>query len=147
MQAKRTRRCRPVVRAAAIVLAAAAAVLALDAQASDAARLIGRTWRATSIQGGGVIANVHSTVRFEAAGKVTGSGGCNRLFGAARIAGHSLAFADIATTRKACPPAVMQQEQKFLAALAATRTFRFTGPTLRLYDASGAELVRFAGRR
>ena len=61
---------------------------------------------------------------------MTGSGGCNRLFGAATVAGDSLTFGDIGTTRMACAPAVMEQEQKFLAALAATRSFRFDGPQL-----------------
>jgi heat shock protein HslJ len=126
------------------ILAAAAAASAL---ASDSARLMGRTWLAEDIGGGGVIDNVQSTVSIEAAGKVTGSGGCNRLFGAAKISGSSLAFSGLGTTRKACPPAVMQQEQKFLAALAATRTFRFTEQHLKLYDGSGAELVRFTERR
>ena len=52
-------------------------------------------------------------------------------------------FGGIGTTRMACAPALMDQEQKFLGALAATRTFRFEGPYLRFYDAGGAELVRF----
>jgi heat shock protein HslJ len=133
------------VAAGAVALAMAAA-MAVSAQASDAKRLIGPVWLAEDIQGGGVIDNVQSTVKFEPAGKVVGSGGCNRLFGTATVTGNSLAFGGIGTTRMACPPAVMQQESKFLNALAATRTFRFTGPYLKLYDAGGAELVRFTQR-
>ncbi len=126
--------------------AGVAAATAAGAQTSDAERLKGRVWLAESIRGASVSAQ--STLRFEAAGKVAGSGGCNRMFGAAKVAGDRMTFGSFGTTRMACsPPAVMQQEQKFLAALAATRTFRFTGPSLRLYDASGAEVVRFTERR
>jgi putative lipoprotein len=130
--------------AAALWLAAAAAASAL---ASDSARLIGRTWLAEDIQGGGVIDGAQSTITFESATKVTGSGACNRLFAAVRISGGTLAFSGIGTTRKACPPAVMDQEQKFLAALSATRTFRLTEHRMQLYDADGSELVRFTDRR
>ncbi len=128
--------------AAALMLAA----VAIAAQASDADRLMGPVWLAVDIQGGGVIGNALSTVRFDAGGKVSGSGGCNRLFGTVTVAGNSLAFGGIGTTRMACPPAVMQQESKFLNALGAARTFRFTGPNLELYDAAGAKLVRFTQR-
>jgi heat shock protein HslJ len=126
--------------------AGVAAAAGAGAQTSDAERLKARVWLAESIRG--VKVSAQSTIAFESAGKVTGSGGCNRMFGAAKVAGDNMTFASFVTTRMACaPPAVMQQEQKFLAALAATRTFRFTGTALRLYDASGAELVRFTERR
>jgi heat shock protein HslJ len=70
------------------------------------------------------------------------------MFGPAKVEGDRMTFGSIGTTRMACsPPAVMQQEQSFLAALEATRSFRLAGPTLELYDASGAELVRFTMRR
>lgn len=114
----------------------------MTADASGAERLEGSTWLAEDIKGGGVLDNAQSKIAIEA-GKVTGSGGCNRLFGQATIAGDALTFGGIGTTRMACAPALMDQEQKFLGALAATRTFRFDGPNLKFYDAGGAELVRF----
>lgn len=114
---------------------------------SGAERLVGGAWLAEDIRGGGVIDNAQSTLSFEAGGKVTGSGGCNRLFATATIAGESLAFAGIGTTRMACAPALMDQERKFLGALTATRTFRFEGPYLKFYDRAGADLVRFTQLR
>ena len=115
----------------------------MTADASGAARLEGPTWLAEDIKGGGVIDNAQTTVSIAAGGKVAGSGGCNRLFGQATIAGDALTFGGIGTTRMACAPALMDQEQKFLGALAATRAFRFDGPYLKFYDAGGTELVRF----
>jgi heat shock protein HslJ len=43
-----------------------------------------------------------------------------------------------------CEPAVMDQEQKFLAALDKTREFRFDGTHLKFFDATGEALIRFA---
>jgi putative lipoprotein len=132
--------------ARAVALVAGIGLL-MSANATAADRLVGRAWLAEDIQGGGVIDNVQSKVVFEAGGKVTGSGGCNRLFGMAKIAGASLAFGSIGTTRMACAPAVMHQESKFLSALAATRTFRFDGPYLKFYDGAGVERIRFTELR
>jgi len=115
--------------------------------ASASERLEGPTWLAEDIKGGGVIDNAQTTVSFAAGGKVTGSGGCNRLFGTATVAGETLTFGGIGTTRMACVPALMDQERKFLDALAATRTFRFHGPYLKFYAGNGAELVRFTALR
>ena len=116
----------------------------MTADASE--RLLGPTWLAEDIKGGGVIDNAQSTVAIAPGGKVTGSGGCNRLFGTAAIAGDALTFSGIGTTRMACAPALMDQEQKFLGALGATRTFRFESSFLKFYDGNGVELVRFTAQ-
>jgi putative lipoprotein len=132
----------------AVWIAALAVVgMAMTTGASGSERLEGPTWLAENIKGGGVIDNAQSTLVFASGGRVTGSGGCNRLFATATIAGDTLMFGGIGTTRMACAPALMDQEQKFLGALAATRTFRFEGPYLRFYDATGGELVRFTELR
>ena len=136
-----------VTRPAVWIAALAVVGLAVMAGASGSERLEGPTWLAENIKGGGVIDNAQSTLVFASAGRVTGSGGCNRLFATATIAGDTLMFGGVGTTRMACAPALMDQEQKFLGALAATRTFRFEGPYLRFYDAAGAELIRFTERR
>lgn len=132
----------------AVWIAALAVVgMAMTAGASGSERLEGPTWLAENIKGGGVIDNAQSTLVFASGGRVTGSGGCNRLFATATIGGDTLMFGGVGTTRMACAPALMDQEQKFLGALAATRTFRFEGPYLRFYDAAGVELVRFTELR
>lgn len=50
-------------------------------------------------------------------GRVSGSGGCNRLSGSVRISGDTLTFGPLAATRMACSPAVNAQEQTFLTVL------------------------------
>lgn len=118
------------------------AVLSLAAAGSS--EMTGLDWLAEDIRGGGVIDNVQTTLSISAGGEVSGSGGCNNLRGTAQLDGNSLAFGAIATTRKMCPPAVMDQEAKFLRALELTREFRFDGPYLKFLDGTGTELVRFA---
>lgn len=117
------------------------AVLSLAAAGST--DMIGQDWLVEDITGGGVIDNVQTTINISAGGEVSGSGGCNRLRGTAQIDGSSLTFGAIATTRMMCPPAVMDQEGKFLRALELTREFRFDAPYLKFLDGAGTELVRF----
>jgi heat shock protein HslJ len=100
-----------------------------------------RTWVAERIQGSMVSADIKSTFAL-AAGKVTGSGGCNRLMGSATITGDSIDFGGIATTRMACPAPVMAQERAFIEALASARSFRIEAGFLFLRDAAGAEVAR-----
>lgn len=105
--------------------------------------LTGGTWVAQDIRGGGVIDNAQSSIRFAEGGRVSGSGACNRFMGAATRDGDKLTFAELAGTRMACPPALMDQERKFLTALEATSSFQIDGSFLRLLDDKGVELVRF----
>lgn len=118
-----------------------APVVSLAAVGSNG--MVGQGWLVEDIGGRGVVDNVRTTIAIAAGGEVTGSGGCNRLRGTAQIDGSSLAFGPIVTTRMMCPPAVMDQEGKFLRALELTRAFRIDGPYLKFLDRDGAELVRF----
>lgn len=109
-------------------------------------RLIGTTWRAVSIEGRSVLDNVRSEITIAADGKLSGRGGCNRLFSTSRIAGSSLSFLPIGGTRMACDQPAMRQETEFLRALMATRAFAFDKTHLVFRDAAGAEVIRFVAR-
>jgi heat shock protein HslJ len=108
-----------------------------------AASLAGTAWIAEDIDGGGVADRVRSTLAFERDGRIFGSGGCNRYFGTVKLSEDRLQLTPLGTTRMACPPAVMDQETRFLAALAATATFRSDGKLL-LLDQAGTTRVRLA---
>ncbi len=103
-------------------------------------------WLAEDIRGRGVIDNLQSVLEISGDGAVSGSGGCNRLHGQATISGASLAFGAIASTRMACPPAVMDQESKFLSALQAARSFRVDPQQRKLFllDAAGQTVMRLS---
>jgi putative lipoprotein len=112
------------------------------AQAAAPAQLTGGDWVVQSVGGMSAGSERRAHIAFAADGRVTGSGGCNRLMGRADIDGAAIAFGATATTRMACAPNVMDQERRLLAALAATRSYRIVDAVLTLHDASGAELVR-----
>jgi heat shock protein HslJ len=82
------------------------------------------------------------TLSFEGAQRVSGSSGCNRYTGVLTAAGSELRVGDVAMTRMACPPAVMEVESRFVTALEAVRSYRLAGDTLELADRSGRRRLR-----
>lgn len=104
--------------------------------------LPGTTWLAEDLNGRGVLDRVLTTVTFERDSMVVGSSGCNRYSAAAELDGASLRFGQAAATRRACPPAVMDQEQRFFTVLEETRRYRREGSKLWLLDGQGRPLAR-----
>jgi len=104
------------------------------------------SWLAEDIGGGGVIDRARSEFVLAADGRVSGRGGCNRFAGRATVAGASIAFGGLAATMMACPPAMMDQERRFLAALSAARGWRFDAlhGKLTLVDDAGRALATLA---
>ncbi|WP_458760200.1 META domain-containing protein [Afipia sp. TerB] len=102
------------------------------------------SWLAEDINGGGVIDRLQTTLQLGADGKVTGTGGCNRYMGRAILKGDAITFGPMAGTRMACPPAVMDQENKFHAALETVRSWRIEQGRLLLLDSSGNVALRFS---
>ncbi len=109
------------------------------------------SWKVTAYNDGkqavvSVISASTITVGFAADGTVAGDAGVNRYDAEYTTSGtDGIDIGPIATTRKAGPAPLMEQEQAFLAALSASKTYRFRGETLELRDASGALQVS-AGR-
>ncbi len=110
---------------AAMLLASACAGGASGAAGGGDA-LLGSSWLAEDIQGGGVLDRLRTTLSFVGEGSVSGTGGCNRYSGPVEITGPSIRFGALAATMMACSPAVMQQEQRFFDALAAARRWQRT---------------------
>ena len=104
----------------------------------------GKDWLAESIQGGGVIDNAQTTLTVSTDGAVSGSGGCNRYFSKAVVAGENISFAEIGSTYVQCPSALMNQERKFLDALGKTRSYKIDMGKLVLFDDDGKEMARLA---
>lgn len=78
-------------------------------------------------------------------GRVTGSGGCNRLTGGYTVAGESLRFGGVASTRMACMRG-METETNFLAALERVRSWKIASRQLELLDEEGKMLLRFTAQ-
>ena len=81
-------------------------------------------------------------------GRVSGSGGCNRLSGAFTRTGSALRIGQLASTRMACvDPARSGIEAQFLQALQAAAAYRLAGPDqLVLLDEGGRTLALLASR-
>lgn len=78
-------------------------------------------------------------------GRVSGSGGCNRLAGSYELAGDELRFGPIAGTRMFCAEG-MSVEDALGSALGQTASLRIEADRLELRNASGALLATFQGR-
>ncbi len=110
----------------------------------NAAKLIG-SWLVEDIRQAGVVDDAQSTLEFVEGGMVSGSTAVNRFSGKADIDGQQLKFGPLAVTRRAGPPALMDQESKFLAAMNLVTSFRFKeNGLLSLTDAQGGELMRLS---
>lgn len=57
--------------------------------------------------------------------RAAGLAGCNNWSANYQLNGNTLSLSDIATTRKLCAPALMEQEQRFLAYLARVQRWEF----------------------
>jgi putative lipoprotein len=128
-------------------LAAAALVLLMGATRAQGASvgIEGTAWLVEDIAGQGVIDRAQTTISFDTSGRASGSTGCNRFTGAATIEREALSFGQLATTKRACVPALMDQEQKFLRALEGVRGYAVdANGLLQLKGANGEPLLRLA---
>jgi heat shock protein HslJ len=94
-----------------------------NANSDTQEKLSGTNWLAEDINGAGVIDFAQSTLAFESATAVNGSGGCNRFFGAVEVDNKSISFGPMGSTRMACAPALNDQEFRYLQALESSRSF------------------------
>ena len=105
--------------------------------------LEGTVWQVEDIDTGGIIDRSMITMDFTEVGRIQGFTGCNRYFGNATAAGDVLSLGGIGSTRRACAPALMGQEQRFLNALNDSASFANHKDTwLVVYDAQGMERLR-----
>lgn len=82
-------------------------------------------WLVLTIDGNSIPEEPPVTIEFLAAGRVAGSGGCNRYGGSFAI-GEGLTFGpDLMSTMMACTDSVMATERRLLDALAGIRGFDF----------------------
>jgi heat shock protein HslJ len=84
--------------------------------------------------------NAHQNVQFKTS-QIVGSAGCNQFMGSYKQNDDSISVGNLAKTRKACAPALMLQESKFLAQLENSKQVEMTDNTLVLKDAAGGVLI------
>ena len=92
--------------------------------------LMGNEWLLEDLGGRGVIDNLQTTIQFFEEGRLGGRGGCNRYFADYEITDNTIKVGVVGSTFMACAEAVMNQESKFLEALAQATEIRLEGPFL-----------------
>jgi heat shock protein HslJ len=75
-------------------------------------------------------------------GRVTGSGGCNRLTGSYKLNGDQLTFSHMSVTMMACTKG-METEKAFLAELRNVAKWKIEGTHLELLDAGDTLVAGF----
>jgi heat shock protein HslJ len=100
-------------------------------------------WLLEDLGGRGVIDMVQTTIEFDGNGGVLGSGGCNRYTGSYTFEDGRLTFGPLAGTKKMCPGAVMDQEDRFHRALGAVERVALDGPFLLIFVEATEQPLRF----
>ena len=103
--------------------------------------LIGK-WKVESIAGSPVIDRNPAYIQFTEDGRVSGNSSCNQFSGGYEQTGVQLSFGQMATTRKMCPGALMDQETRFLKSLAKVTRAEIKNELLLLLDAEGNTLFK-----
>lgn len=109
---------------------------------NPASLLHGAEWTVESIAGVAVIPNTKVTMTFGTDGNLSGSGGCNRFNAGYTLTGEGLSIGTGMRTQMACEPPIMQQEDRFMAAIDSVQGFETAGPgRLTLLTASGERII------
>lgn len=91
------------------------------------------------------IAGSQITVRFDEAGQMAGTAGCNRYTARYEATPDQLSLTPIASTKRLCahPDGVMEQESAYLQALATVATYEIEANQLTLRNSAGTVMARF----
>lgn len=81
-------------------------------------------WQVTTLGDAAMVPDAPATIRFGRDGRISGTGGCNRLMGGFDLTGEGLRLGDgVASTMMACPDPIMAQEAALFDALAKVTGF------------------------
>lgn len=125
------------------------AVTACNAHAPSEGNIVGNTgsqpgltgtnWRVSDLNGVGVVDNSKTSILFTSDGQVSGTAGCNLFSGTYSTRNGTLNFGPLAVTRRACVPALGDQENKFLDLMSKVEHYEI--------DASGNLLLKTSDGR
>ncbi len=106
-------------------------------------QLSNTAWLLEDLSGTGVVDRVQTTLHFGTGDRLFGSGGCNRYNARATLANDQLTVGGIASTKKMCPQAVMNQELRYFQAIGQAQRVSLQGPYLLIYHQGSNSPLRF----
>lgn len=114
----------------------------LNGCGGDPASLLqGPAWNVVTVGGTPVVASSRATLAFGTDGRISGNASCNRFTGAYTLTGEGLSVSDLAGSRMMCDAPLMEQERRFLDALAGVRGFSIAADgTLLLQAGDGRDV-------
>jgi heat shock protein HslJ len=107
-----------------------------------ASLLRGPAWEVEAIDGQEVAADPRPTLNFGEDGRLFGHASCNTFSARYTLTGEGLTASQPVTTRLACPPAVMRQEDQFLEVLRGLQRFEILPDGALLLHAGGSRSIR-----
>lgn len=104
--------------------------------------LAGRDWSLLSYADTSLPEGVTVTLMYDPEqGRVAGRSGCNRYFGPATLREGTVEIGQLASTRRMCPPPVMEVEAAFLKLLQTASRYRIDDGQLFIDCTDGRQLV------
>jgi len=100
------------------------------------------SWSIKSIQDKAVLHKSAASLSFNPENKLSGSASCNNISSKYKSKDSSLTIGAIASTRKMCLPALMEQESHLLRALGKVKRFQLHNGQLSMYDQRGTLQVQ-----
>lgn len=100
------------------------------------------SWLVESIKNKAVISQSTAQLTFGQKNNLSGSASCNNISTSYSLQNNSITFGPIATTRKMCLPALMEQESLLLQALAKVKRFQLNNGQLSMYDQQGSLQIK-----
>lgn len=108
---------------------------------NDEVKLAGK-WQVQTIDGSPVIDRSPAYIQFTEDGQAGGNSSCNQFTGSYKQSGSEMSFGQTASTRKMCPNSLMEQEVRFLKALAKVAKVEKKNGFLLFLDAEGNILLK-----
>jgi len=111
---------------------------------SGASALRATSWELQSLNGNGLLPGTTITIKFSS-DQVTGSAGCNQYAGSFLTGDTTLSIDDVFSTEMGCmePEGILEQEQVYLAALAAAAKYQTSADILIIFDQAGTQILEF----
>jgi heat shock protein HslJ len=106
-------------------------------------RLVNTEWLLEDLGGTGVVDRIQTTLRFDATHRISGQGGCNRYTGTVEFNEAQVKIGAIASTRKLCVPAVMDQETRYFQAMQNAERVELDGAYLLIHTRQTTAPLRF----